>query len=167
MQRHTNSRILLVLVAVFTMQSDTFSAQSRGTNTQEMPCPGDTVDQLAPQMAKTSRAFVASLKTATEADDRTAVSVMIRYPLAVHIGKRTFRIHTPEEFLQNYDRILNRAVRHAISDPLSSKCLFFSPEGFMIGDGEVWFQISSTGVYKVIAVNLGAVSNPDVKIPTK
>ena len=60
-----------------------------------------------------------------------------------------------EEFLHNHDRVMNRAVRKAIADPQSSK--FFSPDGFMIGDGEVWFQKSSAGMYKVIAINLGAV----------
>jgi len=79
---------------------------------------------------------------------------MIRYPLAVHIDNRTLRIHTPEEFLHNYDRVMNRAVRKAIADPQSFRCLFFSSQGFMIGDGEVWFQKSSAGAYKIISVNL-------------
>jgi hypothetical protein len=159
--------MLLLLVALFTMHPSVCFAQLSGTGSQEIACSGDTVDQLDPQIAKESRAFVASLKAATETNDRTSVSSMIRYPLAVHIGDRTFRVHTPEEFLHNYDRVMNRAVRKAIADPQSSKCLFFSPDGFMIGDGEVWFQKSSAGMYKVITVNLGAVPAPNAATPNK
>jgi hypothetical protein len=156
-QRFMNSTMLLLLLTMFAMRPSVCGAQLNGTDSIEAACPGDTVDQLGPQIAKESRAFVASLKAATDANDRTAVSSMIRYPLAVHIGDRTFRAHTPEEFLHEYDRIMNRAVRKAIDDPQSSKCLFFSSQGFMIGDGEVWFEKVSSGVHKVITINLGAV----------
>jgi hypothetical protein len=166
-QRFMSSTFCLLLVALFTMHPSACLAQLSGTDSQETTCSGDTVDQLDPQIAKGSRAFVASLKAATEANDRASVSSMIRYPLAVHIGDRTFRVHTPEEFLHNYDRVMNRAVRKAIADPQSSKCLFFSPEGFMIGDGEVWFQKSSAGMYKVITVNLGAVPASAAATPNK
>jgi hypothetical protein len=30
----------------------------------------------------------------------------------------------------------------------------------MIGDGEVWFQKTAAGVYKVITINLGSVPTP-------
>lgn len=166
-QQCTSSTMFLLLVALFTMRPSICFAQLSGTDGQETACSGDTVDQLDPQIAKESRAFAASLKAATEANDRTSVSLMIRYPLAVHIGDRTFRIHTSEEFLHNYDRVMSRAVRKAIADPQSSKCLFFSHDGFMIGDGEVWFQKSSAGVYKVITVNLGAVPAPNATTPNE
>ena len=166
-KRCTNSPILLSLVAIFFIHPSVSSGQLTASGGQETACPGDTVDQLDPQIAKGSRTFVASLRAATEANDRISVSSMIRYPLAVHIGDRTFRIHTPEEFLHNYDRVMNRSIRKAIADPQSSKCLFFSSGGFMIGDGEVWFQQSSAGVYKVITVNLGAVPSPNAAAPNK
>jgi hypothetical protein len=152
--------MLLLLLTIFAMRPSVRVAQLNTTDGAEAACPADTVDQLGPQLAKESRAFVASLKAATDANDRKAVSSMIRYPLAVHIGDRTFRAHTPEEFLHEYDRIVNSAVRKAIGDPQSLKCLFFSPQGFMIGNGEVWFQKVSEGVYKVLYINLGAVSTP-------
>jgi hypothetical protein len=166
-KRCTTGMMLLLLVVLLTMHRSVCFAQQSGTDGQDTTCPGDTVDQLDPAIAKGSRAFVASLKAATEANDRTSVSSMIRYPLAVHIGDRTFRVHTPEEFLHNYDRVMNRAVRKAIADPQSSRCLFFSSDGFMIGDGEVWFQKSSAGVYKVVTVNLGAVPAPNAATPNK
>lgn len=155
-----NSTMFRLLLTIFAMHPSVCVAQVNGTDSAEAACPGDTVDQLGPQIAKESRAFVASLKAATDANDRKAVSSMIRYPLAVHIGDRTFRALTLEEFLHEYDRIMNSAVRKAIDDPQSSKCLFFSPQGFMIGNGEVWFQKVSEGVYKVLSVNLGAVPTP-------
>lgn len=154
-QRFTNNTMLLLLLTTFAMHPSVCVAQLNTTDSAEAACPGDTVDQLGPQIAKESRAFVASLKAATDANDRKAVSSMIRYPLAVHIGDRTFRAHTPEEFLNEYNRIINSTVQKAIDDPQSSKCLFFSPEGFMIGNGEVWFQKASDGAYKVFSINLG------------
>jgi hypothetical protein len=166
-KRFLNGAMLLLLLTFSAMSPSVCIAQVNGTADSAEACSGDTVDQLGPQVAKESRAFVASLKAATDANDRTVVSSMIRYPLAVHIGDRTFRVHTPEEFLHEYGRIMNRAVRKAIADPQSSKCLFFSPDGFMIGDGEVWFQKSSAGEYKVITVNLGAVPAPNAATPNK
>lgn len=154
MDRRTLLLLLTLLVAlpgVCIAQPDKTAAES------DAACAGDTVDQLGLQAARDSRAFVARLKSATDSDNRTAVSAMVRYPLAVHIGDRTFRVHSPEEFLREYDRIISAAVRKAIDDPQSSKCLFFSSDGFMIGNGEVWFQKMPTGAYKVIAINLGAV----------
>jgi hypothetical protein len=159
-QRSIDSTTFLLLT-FFVAPPNVCIAQLNGTaESAEAACPGDTVDQLGPQIAKESRTFVTSLKAATDANDKTTVSSMIQYPLAVHIGDKTFRAQTPEEFLHNYDRIMNSAVRKAISDPQSSRCLFFSPDGFMIGDGEVWFQKTAAGVYKVITINLGSVPTP-------
>jgi hypothetical protein len=152
-----NITMLLLLVTIFVMPPRACVAQLDGTDSAEAVCPGDTVDQLGPQIAKESRAFISNLKAATDANDRKAVSSMIQYPLAVDIGDRTFRAHTRAEFLHEYDRIMNSGVRKAIDDPQSSRCLFFSSQGFMIGAGEVWFQRVSTGEYKVITINLGAV----------
>lgn len=79
---------------------------------------------------------------------------MLQYPLYVHIADKRFPVHSPEEFLLNYNRIVNRSVTAAILDEKSSRCLFASPEGFMVGDGEVWFKEVSPGVFRIITFNL-------------
>jgi len=150
-------RMFLLLGFLGIAPSVCLSQVNGAAGNAESQCPGDTVDQLGSQAATESRGFVARLKTAIDANDSIKVSRMIRYPLAVHLGEQTFRVHTPKEFLHEYDRIMNRAVRTTIDDPQSSKCLFSTHNDFMIGNGEVWFRKMPAGVYKVIAINLGAV----------
>jgi hypothetical protein len=82
------------------------------------------------------------------------VASMLQYPLAVHIADKTSPVHNPDEFLRNYSRIVNRSVKAAILDEKSSRCLFSNPDGFMIGDGEVWFREISSAVFKIITFNL-------------
>ena len=122
-------------------------------------CPGDTVDRLEPTIARQARDFLERLSKAVQNDNEKQVASMLQYPLGVGIASRTFRVHNPEEFLRNYRRIVNPTVKAAILDKKSSRCLFFNPQGFMVGDGEVWFKETSQGVFKVITFNLGYRSN--------
>lgn len=79
---------------------------------------------------------------------------MLQYPLDAHIADKRFSVHNPGEFLLNYSRIVNRSVTAAILDEKSSRCLFPSPEGFMVGDGEVWFKEVSPGAFRIITFKL-------------
>lgn len=126
-------------------------------------CSGDTVDRLGVAVAKRSRAFLGRLNKAVQERDKKQVASMLRYPTDVHIADKTFPIRNPEEFVRNYERIVNGSVKAAILDEKSSRCLFSSPEGFMVGDGEVWFKEVSPGVLKVVTFNLG--DSPDHNVP--
>ena len=117
-------------------------------------CGGDTVDKLGPEKAKLARAFLSELKSAVEQDQRSKVASMIRFPLRVVTPKKRLAIKDREEFLYNYDHILTAKVKAMIGDEMSSKCLFANWQGYMVGDGEVWFTEMTSGTLKIITFNV-------------
>jgi len=110
------------------------------------------VDRLRPEKAKLSRAFLSELKSAVELDQRSKVANLMRFPLLVGTPKKHLEIGDREEFLYNYDHILTPKVKAKIGDEMSSKCLFVNWQGFMVGDGEVWFKEISPGTFRVITI---------------
>jgi hypothetical protein len=78
---------------------------------------------------------------------------MVHYPLKFNTSKKNSLIEDRKQFLRQYARIMDAAVRSKILDDKSSRCLFANWQGFMIGDGEVWFQESSPGLFEIITVN--------------
>jgi hypothetical protein len=147
--------VLFVLVLLQASGNVPFAQNPQGNGDTE--CAGDTVDIMGPEIATQSRAFLKRLAPAIRADDQEQVASMLKYPIDVHIADKKFAVHNQEEFLRDYGRIVNRSVKAVILDEKSSRCLFSSPEGFMVGDGEVWFKEISPGVFKVITFNLGDV----------
>jgi hypothetical protein len=125
-------------------------------------CPGDTVDRMGAAIAKRSRAFLRKLRSAVREGNKRQVASMLRYPIDVSIADKIFRVNNPEEFMHNYERIVDGSVKAAILDEKPSRCLFSNSEGFMVGDGEVWFDEVSPGVFKVITFNLGNSPDEDV-----
>ena len=110
------------------------------------------MDRLRPEKAKLSRAFLSELKSAVELDQRSKVANLMRFPLLVGTPKKHLEIGDREEFLYNYDHILTPKVKAKIGDEMSSKCLFVNWQGFMVGDGEVWFKEISPGTFRVITI---------------
>jgi hypothetical protein len=119
-----------------------------------------TVDGLGPEKAKLARAFLSELKSAVEQDQRSKVANMIRFPLKVGTPKKRFVIKDREEFLYNYDHILTAKVKAKIGDEMSSKCLFANWQGYMVGDGEVWFTEMTSGALKIISFNIDEDFSP-------
>jgi hypothetical protein len=148
-----------------------FVVFSASLQAQEIPsqksseCPGDTVDRMGQVIARQSRAFLGKLSAAVLEENKKQVATMIHYPMSVHITDKTLQIHNSAEFTRNYERIMNASVKAVIVDEKSSRCLFSSPEGFMVGDGEVWFKEFSPGVFKIVAFNLGDSPNSDPAKP--
>ena len=72
----------------------------------------------------------------------------MRFPLRVSTSKKRLEINDREEFLYNYDQILTLKVKAKIGDEMSSKCLFANWQGFMVGDGKVWFTELSSRTFR-------------------
>lgn len=121
---------------------------------------GTTVDTLGPEKAKLARTFLSELKTAVELDQRSKVANMIRFPVPVGTPKRRLQIKDREEFLYNYEPIVTSKVKATLANEVSSKCLFANWQGFMVGDGEVWFDEISPGTLKVITFNIDEDFSP-------
>jgi hypothetical protein len=141
----------LLLIFILTLAMPAFP-QTPPANSQS-DCGSDTVDSTGPETARGARAFLAKLKAAVQANDKKAVASMVHYPLKFNTSKKNSLIEDRKQFLRQYSRIMDAAVRSKIVDDKSSRCLFANWQGFMIGDGEVWFQESSPGLFEIITVN--------------
>jgi hypothetical protein len=128
-------------------------------------CPGDTVDRMGPEVAQEARDFLGKLRNAVERGDKKQVASMLRYPIRVHFPDKTVVMHNSEEFARNYGRIVNDSVKAKIIDETSSRCLFANSQGFMVGDGEVWFDEFSHGVLKIITFNVAGSSKGHASKP--
>lgn len=125
-------------------------------------CPGDTVDRLGPEIAMRSRAFLAELKTAVQSGDSRKVVDMIHYPIQVNTPTRHYKIQSRRAFLDQYSHIITAQIKETITDKESSRCLFANYQGFMIGDGQIWFKEFSPGRFRIFTINLETelTSNP-------
>src|SRR6185312_10492532 len=101
-------------------------------------CDGDTVDRMGSDLARESREFLKQLKTAALSNRKTKVAGMVHYPLKVFVDNSMHQIRSPAEFVSDYERIVTPHVKKALLDQ-SVKCLFGNTDGFMVGDGEIWF----------------------------
>jgi hypothetical protein len=147
-------RTFLFVMVLFVGSSVTLRAQTIPRSGQA-ECESDTVDRMGPEVAKEARDFLGKLRNAVERGDKKQVASMVHYPLNVHFADKTVVIRNPAEFTRNYGRIVNDSVKAKITDEKSSRCMFANWQGFMVGDGEVWFQEFSQGVLKIITFNLG------------
>jgi hypothetical protein len=137
-----------------------FSTRVRGvihdSQTNEN-CKGDTVDVLGSDVAMHSRNFLDRLQAAVRADKKKQVATMVEYPVKVFVGRDTRLIKNSSVFVREYDQIITGHVRRMILDQ-SSKCLFGNVNGFMVGDGEVWFREHPKNIFKIVSINTNEVS---------
>ena len=109
------------------------------------------------------RAFITELQRAVHQNDSLAVARLVSYPLRVNAPRSIRWVRTRTQFIGRYSRIFTPVVRAAIAaqDPDS---VFHNWQGFMIGDGEVWFQDRCPGAptctvhFAISAVNLDSLS---------
>ena len=77
--------------------------------------------------------FLEQLQRASEADDRTAVAAMIRFPITIGIGGFRVPIADTASFLSRYDDIFNPPLRAAIARGEIQA----APGGFIIGANDI------------------------------
>ncbi|MEZ0476116.1 hypothetical protein AB6713_16065 [Luteimonas sp. B3_2_R+30] len=82
-------------------------------------------------------AFIA-LQTAVAAGDEAAVSELVDFPLSISVDGRRV-IMNPEQFVNEYDRIITPAIASTITTQKFSDVLV-NTQGVMFGDGEVWLS---------------------------
>lgn len=103
--------------------------------------------------------FLASLQNAVREDDRPAIVRLIAFPLRVNQGGRTRIYRSAEAVERDFDQIFTSRVKRAILNQRADQ-LFVRDQGAMIGDGEVWFDLScrnadcpAAGPVRILAVN--------------
>ena len=103
--------------------------------------------------------FLSELQDTLEQTDRDATASMVRYPLRVNSAGKTKLIKTKQELLKQYDNIFSPLTQCAITESRPED-VWGNYRGFMIGDGEVWWEASiskasskSKPVFKIITIN--------------
>ena len=98
------------------------------------------------------RAFLERLQGAVRANDKNAITGLISFPVRVNYksGARTYRDARAVD--RDFDRIFTPQVRRAVLNQ-SPDQLFSRDIGAMVGDGELWFDRTSPGQVRIIAVN--------------
>jgi len=112
------------------------------------------------------RHFLNDLQRAIRTGNRKAVLRMIRYPLRVNDAdadgsRATHRVYRNATAVRaDYRNIFTAAVRRAIADQ-RYETLWGNSDGFMIGDGAVWFDrvclnraCRPAGPVRIISINL-------------
>jgi hypothetical protein len=121
------------------------------------PCKGSTVDTYDASVAAGSRAFVVALQKLVRAGDKEGIAALVGYPVnanrTVH-GKLTHSmIRNQAQFVAAYDSLFSENVKTAILNPDAVRCLFANDQGFMIGDGQVWFEQTASKSFRISALN--------------
>jgi hypothetical protein len=105
-------------------------------------------------------AFVTRLQTAVRANDRNGVIALIDFPLRVNSNGRSRFYRDASSVRANYDRIFTPKVTQAVLGQRPD-VFFGNQHGWMIGNGEVWFdhictnaRCSPPGPVRIKAVNL-------------
>jgi hypothetical protein len=84
-------------------------------------------------------AFFSAFQNAFRANDRKKVAGLIEYPLLTSLRGKRVNVRGAAELLAHYDEIFDGGVRCAILSA-SAKSVWGNWQGFMIGNGEIWFD---------------------------
>jgi hypothetical protein len=109
-------------------------------------------DAWGTKVASETIAFLTQLQRALRAGDKKQIASPVHYPLRVFDGSLTIEISSPSDLVTRYSSVFSRDVRQAILTQ-SGECLFGNDQGMMIGNGQVWFELESSGEMKIITIN--------------
>lgn len=117
---------------------------------------GDSLDNFYEIMGSNNQeveTFVSELKNNVISTNKQAVAQLIYYPINVSVGDKDISINSSQEFLDNYDKIMNRDFVNAISNS-RTKLLFHNSQGAMFGGDfyNIWIQKTGDGL-EVIGIN--------------
>ncbi len=117
---------------------------------------GGSLDNLYEVMGSNTQeveTFVSKLKNNLISANKQAVAQVINYPINIYIGEDATIINSSQEFIDNYDKIMNESFVNTISNTYT-KLLFNNYQGAMFGDSvkNLWIQKSEAGLI-VIGIN--------------
>jgi hypothetical protein len=105
-------------------------------------------------------AFLAKFQAALQSNNREAVAMLVNYPLLVTGGTGRTHVRSRAQLLASFPRIFTPAVRSAILKATPDD-VWSNDQGFMIGDGVIWFD-------GIVPRNQAVrPSTPDAKYPFK
>lgn len=97
-------------------------------------------EQRVYQSEDEGRALLARLEYAVGGSHRAEVAALLENPVRVNWQVDDSRmLNTPADFIGHYDRIVYDRTKRAIRESRGEE-LFHNAEGYMIGDGAIWFE---------------------------
>lgn len=97
--------------------------------------------------------FVSELKNNVIATNKQAIATLIHYPIKVKIASKSTTLKSPQEFIDNYDKVMNQDFVNAISNAYT-KYLFHNYQGVMFGSNQYNIWIQKTGEkFEIIGIN--------------
>jgi len=103
---------------------------------------GAKLDNFYEIMASTNQeveAFLTNLKNEIISEDKKAIAQLVNYPIDVFVGNKSTTINSSQEFIDKYNKIMNKNLVNAISD-CYTKFLFNNYQGVMFGGNQynIW-----------------------------
>ncbi len=108
---------------------------------------GDSLDNFYELMGSNNQevdTFVSELKNNVTSVNKQAVAEIIYYPINVFIEDKSTTINSSQEFIDNYDKIMNKDFVNTISNAYT-KLLFHNYQGAMFGGDFNNFWIQNMG----------------------
>lgn len=99
-------------------------------------------------------AFFEKVKQLVAKGDKAGVASYVAYPIQVYSEGKKVSISTQEQFIHQYDQILNSKVRNALQNQKVDQT-FVNYQGVMVGNGELWLNVSPTNQHQffITAIN--------------
>jgi hypothetical protein len=126
-------------------------AQVSSTHGDHSDCDPGSILQLPPRSRDDAAKFLMRLQTAIADDEKKKTAILVRYPLSIGSFHGNYVVKSEKDFLQRYDSIFPTDVKAVIASE-KVECIDITSQGFMIGNGTVWFNYDR-GILKIISIN--------------
>ncbi|MGF7049986.1 hypothetical protein J2T13_004509 [Paenibacillus sp. DS2015] len=86
--------------------------------------------------------------------NKSGVAELVNYPINVNSNGKTAIIKTKQQFINEYDQIMTDQVKKALKNQKVQNT-FVNYKGVMVGDGEIWFNVSNQDphTFYIYAIN--------------
>ncbi|MDF2587260.1 MAG: hypothetical protein K0S41_1101 [Anaerocolumna sp.] len=125
---------------------------------------GDNLDNFYEMLDTNNQevdTFLTKLKKDVISADKQAIADYIYYPMKVLIDGKEITINSSQEFIDNYNKIMNDDFVNAISTAFT-KYAFHNASGIMFGDYTLNFWIyKMDSEFKIIGINNENITNLD------
>jgi hypothetical protein len=116
-------------------------------------CDPGNMAGAAPELFKKVNRFVVDLQSAIAHNDKSAVALLIKYPISVETKKGALLVHSKRELIEQYEKIFTPELKQIIANQRPSCVNLMGAKGFMLAHGEVWFNEFYGRDLKIFAIN--------------
>jgi len=116
-------------------------------------CEGRIFKEEKPETVSQVQDFWRELQSALRRNDQRHLAAMASYPLNVSGRDRRDKVHNQNEFIAHYSDVFPSDLRAMLLRQPIDCVGRVGSRGFSVAQGQVWFDRSSDGTYKILAVN--------------